>query len=212
MKKFTLIELLVVIAIIGILASLLLPVLGKARKKAQASVCKNKLKQISMAAFMYSEDFDDYGPLTENFDPWAKKLSTQAYLPELNTSNKNGIYRCPNGADMTNYSTNNYSMNWRLGHDNGSSVQEGYHANLKLSSNHAADTIFFIDSYNNSSTIWYANLADESKVYYSDESLRIARHQGKANLVFIDGHVESKSGAQLLNMGAEPWASDLWTP
>ena len=212
MKKFTLIELLVVVAIIGVLASLLLPVLGKARKKAQSSVCKNKVKQISIAAFMYSEDSDDYAPLTENFNPWARKLSTEGYLPLLDISDSNGVYRCPNGAEMDNYSTNNYSMNWRLGHDDGSSTQEGYQANLKLSSNHASDTIFFIDSYNNSSTIWKANLTDEAKVYYSDESLRIARHQGKANLTFIDGHVESKSGAQLLNMGAEHWASDLWTP
>jgi prepilin-type N-terminal cleavage/methylation domain-containing protein/prepilin-type processing-associated H-X9-DG protein len=212
MKKFTLIELLVVVAIIGILASLLLPALGKSRKKAFSAVCKNKLKQISIAAFMYSEDSDQYAPLTENFNPWSRKLSTQGYLPLLDISDNNGAYRCPNGAEMTNYSTNNYAMNWRLGHDDGSSVQEGYQANLQISSTHANETVFFIDSYNNASTVWKANLADEAKVYYSDESLRIARHEGKANLAFIDGHVESKSGAQLLNMGSGTWMSDTWTP
>ena len=61
-KKFTLIELLVVIAIIGILASILLPVLSKGRKKAFQVACANNIRQIGMAANMYSEDWEGLFP------------------------------------------------------------------------------------------------------------------------------------------------------
>ena len=56
---FTLIELLVVIAIIGILAAMLLPILGKGKLKAYGVMCMSNHRQLALAWRMYSEDNRD---------------------------------------------------------------------------------------------------------------------------------------------------------
>ena len=75
--SFTLIELLVVIAIIAILAGMLLPALAKAKQKAQEISCTSMLKQVGTGCLQYALDNNDIVMPAEL--PWQGSKSGAGY-------------------------------------------------------------------------------------------------------------------------------------
>ena len=84
---FTLIELLVVIGIIGILTSMLLPAVSRAKGSAQRIACLNHERQLSLALRMYADDNNGFIPPRIQTNRWCTTL--RPYYQELK------ILKCP---------------------------------------------------------------------------------------------------------------------
>jgi prepilin-type N-terminal cleavage/methylation domain-containing protein/prepilin-type processing-associated H-X9-DG protein len=72
-SAFTLIELLTVIAIIGILASILIPTVGKVRDSAKDARCKSNLRQVGLATQLYINEMGAFPTITGDI-PWPNRL------------------------------------------------------------------------------------------------------------------------------------------
>ena len=110
---FTLIELLVVIAIVAVLAALLLPVLSRARAKAERTKCMNNLRQVNLGVRIYSDESND-APMHSYYSGYKELMKNYVGLKGA-SSPQDKLFACP--ADIFNpnlFFTNQFSLPVRI--------------------------------------------------------------------------------------------------
>lgn len=199
------IELLVVVAIIALLAAMLLPALKRAKENANGTKCMANLKQLGLAHLMYLADSNDYFVPYYDPDQWALGTHLRTWPGILSEGQhycpfRGGIQICRSlyGSDVWgDYSINEYAIHYGYNYLHiGSNTRYGggLYPTARLSQiAKPFETILMLDVYRLSGAngeprgeyIAY----DAQSPPNAGQAIPHARHNGGANICWVDGHV-----------------------
>ncbi len=206
-QAFTLVELLAVIAILGVLAAILIPVVSHVRSTVLSTQCTANLRQIGAGYQQYLNDYQGIVPIgwvnrngetniQEKYnlpysggwiDYYYNTIPTEQRVImgcPLQRENKEDIWRAANKTPQQIRTYRTYGFNGDLGFDLSAGEVKPKHITLYDS---PGSTILIADG-NNSDANGTAGYYNAGITHYR---LPEAVHDGQANILFLDGHVES---------------------
>lgn len=220
-EAFSLVEILIVVFIVGLLVALSLPVYNQAMARAGAAKCTGNLRQIGSGLLLYASDSGGFPPYVNSVTRWVDGsddpgsffagpyLGARARDPGIapqKASPIKGIFDCPTLTN-TNAAWNgfDYAYNITLTGRRGPAlsspsrtvlVTEGGNA-ARVKAEKSSSPMYFLSggSSNPGGTAW--NYTPNPIIY---------PHNGRANFLFVDGHVGSFQQSDL----TEAWFDGNW--
>jgi len=209
---FTLLELMVVIAILGVLAALLLSAMQAMKEESASTRCLNNLRQWGVALNLYANDNGGFLPRrgqgvqlvtqidrpTDWFNALPPYLGLPSYQDLVNQGKRlkpgdESVFVCPRSKDpgATNflpYAMNMYLSPW---------IRPNSHSLQELES--PSQLAFLADAPGG-----YSSTIPSTQAFSV-----IARHRGRANICFVDGHAGSFDGDRIGCGKGDPHLPDL---
>jgi prepilin-type processing-associated H-X9-DG protein/prepilin-type N-terminal cleavage/methylation domain-containing protein len=212
---FTLVELMVAIGIIAVLISILIPTVSAARESARTLKCQSNLRQLGMAFHMYASEQRQYLPYPDTTFPnasdderflWFNALDRYLGSSAKGQEARSGVAKdrayapikqcvvwesfegdATSGSQTSKESAKTYKMNIHLAHPNPAG-----HAKI-TDVKRSSEFVMMGDGISMDATGDVANQTESERFYLEINKLADSspalRHQGGANILFVDGHV-----------------------
>jgi prepilin-type N-terminal cleavage/methylation domain-containing protein/prepilin-type processing-associated H-X9-DG protein len=208
-RAFTLMELLITLAIIGILAALLLPALSQSKRKSHQTQCVNNLHQLGLGLQNFVADNKAYPSFvaatnSDNPGTWMAQLERGGFTaakPKKAFMTK-GIWHCPSapwpagwngkpGGVRVSYGYNTFGLgSWPTNYlgfrGHYVSRSELFAPVKELEVVNPSEMMAIGDS-----IVGGSDFVRDRLNYLDQNGRATSRHQGRIDVVYCDGHVES---------------------